>query len=151
MIGRFPILDISPVTYFGGELVGAKAIPNERLPIGATIIREGHDSFEAFAILVDSKGRETQRTAMREIWPKSARFEAFLVPDKTGDWNFYIEVIADNPGEFKKKLMSRSANYPIKVERERALVGSWYEFFPRSEGAIKNPDGSITPGNLRTG
>ncbi|NCX36729.1 MAG: DUF3416 domain-containing protein [Actinobacteria bacterium] len=45
MIGRFPILDISPVTYFGGELIGAKAIPNERISISATIIREGHDSF----------------------------------------------------------------------------------------------------------
>ncbi|NCV96158.1 MAG: DUF3416 domain-containing protein, partial [Actinobacteria bacterium] len=82
MIGRFPILDISPITYFGGEFIGAKAIPNERLPIGATIIREGHDSFEAFAILIDSKGKEVARSAMREIWPKSARYEAFLTPEK---------------------------------------------------------------------
>ena len=36
------------------------------------------------------------------------------------------------------------------VERERALFGSWYEFFPRSEGAIKNKDGSITSGNFKT-
>ena len=150
MIGRFPILDISPVTYFGGEFVGAKAIPNERLPIGATIIREGHDSFEAFAILIDSKGKEVARSAMREIWPKSARYEAFLTPEKIGDWYFCIEVVAENPGEFKRKLVSKSDSYPIKVERERALVGSWYEFFPRSEGAIKNSDGSITPGNLKT-
>ena len=25
---------------------------------------------------------------------------------------------------------------PLRVERERALYGSWYEFFPRSEGAV---------------
>ncbi len=150
MIGRFPILDISPVTYFGGEFIGAKAIPNERLPIGATIIREGHDSFEAFAVLVDPKGKEVTRTPMREIWPKSARYEAFLTPDKVGNWSYFIEVTGENPGEFKKVLISRSDSYPIKVERERALVGSWYEFFPRSEGAIKNSDGSITPGDLRS-
>ncbi len=150
MIGRFPILDISPVTYFGGEFIGAKAIPNERLPIGATIIREGHDSFEAFAVLVDPKGKEVTRTPMREIWPKSARYEAFLSPDKVGNWSFFIEVTAENPGEFKKVLISRSDRYPIKVERERALVGSWYEFFPRSEGATKNLDGSITPGDLKS-
>ena len=150
MIGRFPILDISPVTLFGGEFIGAKAIPNERLPIGATIIREGHDSFEAYAVLIDPKGKESARVAMREIWPKSARYEAFLTPNKVGDWNFYIEVIAENPGEFKKVLSSRSDTYPIKVERERALVGSWYEFFPRSEGAVKNSDGSVTPGNLQS-
>ena len=150
MIGRFPILDISPVTYFGGEFIGAKAIPNERLPIGATIIREGHDSFEAFAVLVDPKGKEVTRTPMREIWPKSARYEAFLTPHKVGNWSFFIEVTGENPGEFKKVLISRSDRYPIKVERERALVGSWYEFFPRSEGATKNLDGSITPGDLKS-
>ena len=150
MIGRFPILDISPVTYFGGEFIGAKAIPNERLTIGATIIREGHDSFEAFAILLDSKGKEVERASMREIWPRSARYEAFLTPDRVGNWSFCIEVVAENPGDFKTKLISKSENYQIKVERERALVGSWYEFFPRSEGAIKNSDGRITPGNLKT-
>ena len=150
MIGRFPILDISPVTYFGGEFIGAKAIPNERLTIGATIIREGHDSFEAFAILLDSKGKEVERASMREIWPKSARYEAFLTPDRVGNWSFCIEVVAENPGDFKTKLISKSENYQIKVERKRALVGSWYEFFPRSEGAIKNSDGRITPGNLKT-
>ena len=150
MIGRFPILDISPVTYFGGELIGAKAIANERISISATIIREGHDSFSAFAVLVDTKGKETARVAMREIWPKSNRFEAHLAPDKEGMWSFYIEVSADNPGEFKKKLISRSDSYPLKVERERALVGSWYEFFPRSEGAQKNADGSIVPGTFKS-
>ena len=38
----------------------------------------------------------------------------------------------------------------LRVERQRAGVGSWYEFFPRSEGAIRQPDGSWTSGTLRT-
>ncbi|MFM2175047.1 MAG: hypothetical protein RLZZ527_123 [Actinomycetota bacterium] len=150
MIGRFPILDIAPVTLFGGEFVGAKAIPNEQIPIAATIIREGHDSFEAFAILVDPKGKAVQKVAMREIWPKSARYEAFLKPTSVGTWTFRIEVVAENPGEFKRELVSTSESFPIRVERERALVGSWYEFFPRSEGATKNTDGSITSGTFKT-
>jgi starch synthase (maltosyl-transferring) len=29
--------------------------------------------------------------------------------------------------------------WPLLVERRRALVGSWYEFFPRSEGATLEP------------
>jgi starch synthase (maltosyl-transferring) len=33
-----------------------------------------------------------------------------------------------------RDLVSRSATYPIWVDRSRALFGSWYEFFPRSEG-----------------
>jgi len=39
---------------------------------------------------------------------------------------------------------------PLRVERERAGVGSWYEFFPRSEGAERNKDGSVTSGTMRT-
>ena len=119
MIGRFPILDISPVTYFGGELIGAKAIPNERIAVSATIVREGHDSFDAHAVLIDPKGRESARVSMREIWPKSNRFEAHLSPNKEGTWSFYIEVTADNPGEFKKKLISKSESYPIKDRSRR--------------------------------
>ena len=106
MIGRFPILDISPVTHFGGELIGAKAIPNEEIPVQATIIREGHDGFEAHVVLVDPRGKEISRVAMREIWPKSNRFEGRIRPTTQGLWSFYIEVIAANPGEFKKTLSS---------------------------------------------
>jgi len=150
MIGRFPILDISPVTEFGGEYVGAKAIPNEKITLGATIIREGHEPFEAYCVLTNPAGQVTERVKMHEIWPKSSRFEAQVAPDKTGLWSFHIEVIGVNPGEFAKKLISQSASYPIRVERERALYGSWYEFFPRSEGAVKNSDGSITTGTFKT-
>ena len=150
MIGRFPILDIAPVTYFGSELVGAKAIPNESLPISATIIREGHENFSAFALLFDSKDKEISRVPMREIWPGSNRYEALVNPTSVGLWHFQIEVLGENTGDFPKTLISLSDKYPIKVERERALVGSWYEFFPRSEGAIKNPDGSITSGTFKT-
>ena len=150
MIGRFPILDISPVTHFGGELIGAKAIPNEEIPVQATIIREGHESFEAYVILVDTRGKEVSRVSMREIWPKSNRYEGRIRPTSHGLWSFYIEVSAENPGDFKKTLSSASERFPINVECERALVGSWYEFFPRSEGAVKNPDGSITSGTFKT-
>jgi len=38
----------------------------------------------------------------------------------------------------------------LRVERARAGLASWYEFFPRSEGATKNADGSWTSGNFRT-
>jgi starch synthase (maltosyl-transferring) len=34
-----------------------------------------------------------------------------------------------------RDLLSATDPYPLYVDRERALVGSWYEMFPRSEGA----------------
>jgi starch synthase (maltosyl-transferring) len=47
-------------------------------------------------------------------------------------------------------LETLSEQATIKVERTRAGVGSWYEFFPRSEGARKNADGSWKSGNFVT-
>ena len=35
-----------------------------------------------------------------------------------------------------RDLLTRSGRRPVIVHRQRALYGSWYEFFPRSEGAI---------------
>ena len=40
-----------------------------------------------------------------------------------------------------------SGPWPLLVERRRALVGSWYEFFPRSEGANGRP---LKSGTFRT-
>ncbi|MGO4383813.1 alpha-1,4-glucan--maltose-1-phosphate maltosyltransferase [Specibacter sp. RAF43] len=36
--------------------------------------------------------------------------------------------------------VTRSRSYPLQVERDAAGRGAWYEFFPRSEGAVRNPD-----------
>ncbi|MCU1425250.1 MAG: alpha-amylase [Microbacteriaceae bacterium] len=47
-------------------------------------------------------------------------------------------------------LVTTSESVPVRVERARAGLGSWYEFFPRSEGATKNPDGSWRSGTFRT-
>ena len=150
MIGRFPILDVSPSVEFGGDQVGVKAIPDELIKVSATIIREGHEGFSASVLLIDPKGKVTSNNSMKELWPGSSRFEGEIRPTSTGDWTFQIEVRADNPGEFSRELISKSLTYPITVERERSLVGSWYEFFPRSEGAIRNSDGSISSGTFKS-
>ena len=47
-------------------------------------------------------------------------------------------------------LTTLSLPLKIRVERSRAAVGSWYEFFPRSEGAKQAKDGTWTSGNFRT-
>lgn len=38
-----------------------------------------------------------------------------------------------------RDLITATQEFPLKVERQRALYGSWYEFFPRSEGATLEP------------
>lgn len=47
-------------------------------------------------------------------------------------------------------LVTESEEQVLRVERARAAVGSWYEFFPRSEGAKRKKDGSWTSGTFRT-
>lgn len=47
-------------------------------------------------------------------------------------------------------LVTLSMPLEIRVERTRAGVGNWYEFFPRSEGAKKSRTGAWTSGNFRT-
>ncbi|MGB3732728.1 MAG: maltotransferase domain-containing protein [Microbacterium sp.] len=39
---------------------------------------------------------------------------------------------------------------PLRVERRAAGVGSWYEFFPRSEGAARRKDGTVKSGTFRS-
>jgi starch synthase (maltosyl-transferring) len=49
-----------------------------------------------------------------------------------------------------RTLTTRTRWYPVTVHRQRALYGSWYEFFPRSEGAVVPPAGPAQSGTLRT-
>ena len=51
-----------------------------------------------------------------------------------------------------RELVTRSRPLTVQVDRERALYGSWYEFFPRSEGVQIDPMGRRAPasGTLRT-
>ncbi|MFX4285387.1 alpha-1,4-glucan--maltose-1-phosphate maltosyltransferase [Janibacter sp. G349] len=50
-----------------------------------------------------------------------------------------------------RELVSPSTDLPLLVERELALFGSWYEIFPRSEGArFDEATGRWVTGTLRT-
>ena len=49
-----------------------------------------------------------------------------------------------------RELTTVEGPYPAYADRELALFGSWYEFFPRSEGATVDKKGKVTSGNFRT-
>ena len=58
------------------------------------------------------------------------------------------EVLVAHP---LRGLLTMEGPHPAYADRERALYGSWYEFFPRSEGATRNPaTGKVTSGTFRT-
>ncbi|MEV4221316.1 alpha-1,4-glucan--maltose-1-phosphate maltosyltransferase [Nonomuraea sp. NPDC049725] len=49
-----------------------------------------------------------------------------------------------------RDLVTRAKQHRIRVDRRRALYGSWYEFFPRSEGAVVSDSGITKSGNFQT-
>lgn len=49
-----------------------------------------------------------------------------------------------------RELVTASKPLPLLVERKRALFGSWYEMFPRSEGAVLEPGEAPVSGTFRT-
>lgn len=48
-----------------------------------------------------------------------------------------------------RRLLTKSEAYPIRADRDRALIGSWYEFFPRSEGATSSSNGTFATASKR--
>jgi starch synthase (maltosyl-transferring) len=50
-----------------------------------------------------------------------------------------------------RRLITVEGPYPLYADRQRALFSSWYEFFPRSEGASYDKvTGTVVSGTLRT-
>lgn len=49
-----------------------------------------------------------------------------------------------------RELVSATRALPLQVERRRALYGSWYELFPRSEGAVLTEGEPPRSGTFRT-
>lgn len=66
--------------------------------------------------------------------PASARYYEATKPE-------LLEIIRQFP---LRRSPTTNGPWPLRVERRRALVGAWYEFFPRSEGAQLHPPRSGT-------
>ena len=72
--------------------------------------------------------------------PAEARLAAGTAPEVAA-------VLAEHP---LRDMVSPGPEMGLRVERERALVGAWYEVFPRSEGAWRDESGAWRSGTLRT-
>jgi len=145
LISRIAISDISPAVYFGGEFLPVKAVAGETIQVSATAVIEGHEKLGAQVVLHDSKGKVVSRVDMKETWPGTNRYEGSITIPAQGDYFFVVE--ADSTSQYRT-VYGSTEKYPIRADRERALSGAWYEFFPRSEGAVKNADGTVTSGTF---
>ena len=109
------------------------------------VLEEGARLHErAAAGVPKSDGREAVLGAVDglrdERRPVADRLAAALTP----------EVAAALGRHPLRELVTASRPMPLQVERERALFGSWYELFPRSEGAKVAEGRRPVSGTLRT-
>ncbi|MFJ1842349.1 alpha-1,4-glucan--maltose-1-phosphate maltosyltransferase [Streptomyces sp. NPDC088146] len=110
-----------------------------KIPAGidtALVLAEGAELYERAAAGVPKRdGREAvldAADALRDTSrPAAARLAAALAPEA-------LAALARHP---LRELVTASPPLPLLVERQRALFGSWYELFPRSEGARVVPAG----------
>ncbi|MBV9830817.1 MAG: DUF3416 domain-containing protein, partial [Marmoricola sp.] len=71
--------------------------------------------------------------------------EARLAPAESAELR---QVLAAHP---LRDLLTVEGPYPLFVDRRKALFSSWYEFFPRSEGAyVDSTTGRVVSGTLTT-
>ncbi|MFF1453415.1 maltotransferase domain-containing protein, partial [Streptomyces sp. NPDC058274] len=110
------------------------------------VLEEGARLYErAAAGVPKSKGRRdlvlAAVDALRDTGrPAAARLAAALTPEVD-------KILARHP---LRELITPAEPLPLVVERERALYGSWYEFFPRSEGAVVRANEPPVSGTFRT-
>ncbi|MGW4161170.1 alpha-1,4-glucan--maltose-1-phosphate maltosyltransferase [Streptomyces sp. NPDC004788] len=109
------------------------------------VLAEGAELHERAAKGVPKKGGGREAVlavvdALRdESRPAAVRLAAALAPR-------VLEALERHP---LRELLTASPSLPLRVERERALFGSWYEFFPRSEG-VRVVRGRTKQGTFRT-
>ena len=108
---------------------------------------------ETGALLFDRAGKERTRPADERRTLEGAA--AALRDEHVGDESA-LGIVRDPAlaGFFAERpvtsLMTLGSELQVLVERERAGVGAWYEFFPRSEGAERQDDGTVRSGTFRT-
>ncbi|MFF0462504.1 maltotransferase domain-containing protein, partial [Streptomyces mexicanus] len=112
-----------------------------KIPAGidaGLVLEEGVELHtRAAAGVPEGAERDTLLSAVQvmqdDTLPVMTRFAAALTPEVDA-------VLARHP---LRELVTASRPLELLVERERALYGAWYEFFPRSEGTPDQPHGTF--------
>jgi len=111
-----------------------------KLPLGVDlelVCMEGNHLFGRSAELALAAGDSSSAAVLRSVG-------SVLLPDRPADE--LLEAVNTTAIDRAMKLyrprdlVTPTREYPIRVERQLALFSSWYEFFPRSQGAWWDED-----------
>ena len=177
MLGRIVVTDVEPQVNYGS--VPVKAISGESREVSATIFREGHEPVSATLVVRDPSDAVVARLLMSPVGVAAAsrlggraddttalgiemaaaakaarhRFAATVTFDAPGRWSCWIECASGGtaPGaDDGSALLTMTVPATVfDVARPFAGFTSWYEFFPRSEGAHVDATGRWVSGTLR--
>jgi starch synthase (maltosyl-transferring) len=135
MIGRIPVLDISPLVDCGRR--PAKAVAGETFEVTATVFREGHDAVAANVVLRAPDGRPGPWTPMRELAPGTDRWGASVTPDTEGLWSYAVEAWSDPVTTWR-----HAAGIKIPAGLDTALVlAEGAALFERAAEGVPKSDG----------
>src|SRR3954451_22008491 len=108
----------------------------------ANDLEEGARLLDRVAADVPEEHRAAVTAAATALRDESLDLTARVAPAFTP---VLQQVLHDHP---VRELVTASPRYEVWVDRPRALYGSWYEFFPRSTGAVVG--GKATHGTFAT-
>ena len=131
MIGRIPVLAVSPVVDSGRW--PARCVVGEAVPVRATVFREGHDAVSATAVLTGPDGVPRPPVQMTCLEPGLDLWGADLVPDAEGEWTFRVEGWSDPYSTWAHDAVLKVA---ADVDTELMLA----------EGALLLESAGATPG-----
>ncbi|GGK70072.1 alpha-1,4-glucan--maltose-1-phosphate maltosyltransferase [Nocardia camponoti] len=133
---------------WGDPIATWRAAVEAKLAVGqnaaelANDLAVGADLLERAAQAVPKKQFERLRAAAAAL-RSSADLPARVAPAFSTEVS---EILRATP---LRELLTRGTQFTVLVERRRALVGSWYEFFPRSTGG-RDGDGVPVHGTFAT-
>ncbi|WP_392972104.1 alpha-1,4-glucan--maltose-1-phosphate maltosyltransferase [Streptomyces sp. LN245] len=125
------------VEAWSDPVTGWRRAAGVKIPAGidvGLVLEEGAALHErAAAGVPEGAGRDmvlaAADTLRDDSLPPAERFAAALAPEVAA-------TLAEHP---LRERLTPSLPLPLLVERERALYGAWYEFFPRSESGQVDP------------
>jgi starch synthase (maltosyl-transferring) len=109
---------------------------------GALLLKRIRENLPEQGTQAERRTIEDAITAVQDTSrPDAVRYAAAVSPE-------IDEVLRRHP---LRDLVTTEGPYQVYVDRPRALFGSWYEFFPRSEGAhLDEKTGRVVSGDFRT-
>jgi starch synthase (maltosyl-transferring) len=96
----------------------------------ANDLEEGARLLDRVAAEADGEHRDRVAAAAAALRDTSQELTVRIAPALAAGLQQYLH---DHP---VRELVTRSPRYEVWVDRPAALYGSWYEFFPRSEGPV---------------